>query len=174
MVARLLAVGAVALVTGGAQSSCSAGDPGLLPPPEESEESGNGPTFTTTLVLKDAAGVEKTSFQAGERLTLQLTVRNRTNQTVEVDFASGHQYDFYVFPSGSNRHVWVWSSTAFFTQATSTQTFAAGESKVFTAGWDTDTRGTYEARGVLLFDGLFENPLAPHELGSTLQEFTIN
>lgn len=172
-VARLLAVGAVALVTGGAQTSCSAGDPSLLPRPEESGESGNGPTFTTTLVLEDAAGVEKTSFQAGERITLQLTVRNRTPQTVEVDFASGHQYDFFVFTSGSNATHWVWSSTALFTQATSTQTFAAGESKVFSVHWSTDRRGQYEARGALLFDGLLQNPLAPHELGSTLREFTV-
>jgi hypothetical protein len=169
---RLVALGAVALLTSGAQSSCSVGDPSQIPHPPPA--SGDGPTFTTTLVLKDAAGTVKNTFQAGELITFELTVRNRTAQPVELDFRSGQQYDFFAFRSGTTELVWLWSAAALFTQAESTQTFAAGETKVFSVTWAQGTRGSYEARGAMLFDGLETNRQAPHELGSTLVPFTVN
>jgi hypothetical protein len=173
MAARLLIVGVVAIVTGGSQYSCSSGDPTLLPPRKIS--SGDGPTFTTSLALQDAAGVEKTRFQRGEVITLQLTVRNRTDHGVELDFASGQQYDFFVFDSGSNDVRWLWSAAALFTQGSSTLTFAGGEARVFSVDFAQDLpRGAYEARGAVLFDELHANPLAPHELGSTLRDFVID
>jgi hypothetical protein len=173
MMARLTAVAAVALFTMGAQKSCSFGDKGLIGEVGD-PESGNGPTFTTTLVLKDAAGNTKTTFREGDVITLQLTVRNRTSQPVELDFVNGQQYDFFVFSSGSNSVSWLWSSTALFTQAESQLTFTAGESKVFTVSWAPNVaRGAYEARGALIFDGLGADRQAPHELGSTLVAFTV-
>ena len=174
MVSRLLAVGAVVLVTGGAQTSCSSGDVSQLPGHDDSQVSGDGPTFTTTLVLKDASGAVKSSFQADELITFELSVRNRTAQAVELDFSSGQQYDFFAFRSGTSDLAWLWSSTALFIQAETTLTFAAGETKVFTVQSSQGTRGLYEARGAVLFDALATNRLAPHELGSTLVPFTIN
>jgi hypothetical protein len=172
MMARLAALGAVAILTSGAQSSCSVGDPSQIPQPID--QSGNGPTFTTTLVLKDAAGTARNTFQAGELITFELSVRNRTAQPVELDFRSGQQYDFFAFKSGTTDLVWLWSASALFTQAESTLTFAAGETRVFSVTWAQGTRGTYEARGAVLFDGLDTNRQAPHELGSTLVPFTVN
>lgn len=172
MMARLAALGAVAILTGGAQSSCSVGDPSQIPKPID--RSGNGPTFTTTLALKDAAGTVKSAFQAGELITFELSVRNRTTQPVELDFRSGQQYDFFAFKSGTTDLVWLFSSTALFTQAESTLTFAAGETKVFSVTWAQGTRGSYEARGAVLFDGLETHRQAPHELGSTLVPFTVD
>jgi hypothetical protein len=172
--ARLVAVAAVALLTGGAQSRCSTGDSGLIGEIGD-PGTGNGPTFTATLVLKDAAGNVTTSFREGEVITLQLTVRNRSRQPVELDFASGQQYDFFTLRSGTSSLVWLWSSTALFTQGESHLNFAAGESKVFSVNWAPDVeRGSYEARGALIFDELWTNRLAPHELGSTLVSFTID
>jgi hypothetical protein len=173
MMARLAAVAAVALLTSGAQTRCSSGDSGLIAEVGD-PESGNGPTFTTTLVLEDAGGNAKSTFREGDLITLRLTVRNRTSQPVELDFASGQQYDFFVFRSGSSATLWRWSSAALFTQAESQLTFAAGESKVFTVNWAQDVaRGAYEARGAVLFDDLRTDPQAPHELGSTLVAFTV-
>lgn len=172
MMARILAVGVVALVTSGSQVRCSSGDTSQFEdPPGES----GGPTFATSLLLKDAAGIVRTSFQSGETITLELTVRNRSNAPVQVDFASGHQYDFFAFRNGSRMTVWLWSSTALFTQAASTLHFAANESRVFAVTWTPSLdRGAYEARGALLYDGLHQNPQSPHELGSTIVAFSIN
>jgi hypothetical protein len=172
MMARLAALGAVAILTGGAQSSCSVGDTSQLP--RRDLGSGDGPTFTTTLVLRDSAGVARSRFQANELITFELSVRNRTSQPVELDFSSGQQYDFFAFSSGTSDLAWLWSSTALFTQAQSTLNFAAGETKVFTVQWSQGARGSYEARGAVLFDALQTDRLASHELGSVLVPFTID
>lgn len=169
-VVRLLALGAVAIITSGSQASCNSG----TGTGEIGDGSGDGPTFTTTLTLRDSAGMAKNSFQAGELITFELSVRNRTTAPVELDFASGHQYDFFAFKAGSSELAWLWSSAALFTQAESTLTFAAGETKVFAVNWAQGERGSYEGRGAVLFDGLWANRQAPHELGSTLVPFTIN
>ena len=172
MMARMLAMSVVAIVTSGSQVQCSSGDTSQLEdPPAES----GGPTFATSLLLKDASGTTRSSFQSGEPITLELTVRNRTHAPVQVDFTSGHQYDFFAFRSGSRSTIWLWSSTALFTQAASSLQFAANESRVFTITWTPSLdRGAYEARGALLYDGLHNNPQSPHELGSTLVAFSIN
>lgn len=170
-VVRLVAIGAVALFTSGAQTRCSSGDLDEFP---GDDENADVPTFTTTLVLRDSAGVARNSFEAGELITFELSVRNRTDQPVELDFPSGHQYDFFAFKAGTSDVVWLWSSTALFTQAASTLTFAGGETKVFSVNWSQGERGSYEGRGAVLFDALWTNRQAPHELGSTLVPFTIN
>ena len=166
---RLLVVGAVALVSSGSQSSCVAkvGD-GV------GDGSGDGPTFTTTLLLRDAAGTANNTFQVGERITFELSVRNRTTQPVELQFASGQQYDFFAFEAGTSELAWLWSSTALFIQAETSLTFAAGETRVFEVTWAPGEPGTYEGRGAVLFDELATHRLAPHELGSTLVPFTVN
>ena len=64
----------------------------------------------------------------------------------------------------------------------STLEFAPGETRTFTTTWDqTDSdggdqvrTGTYEARGVVIFDGFDGNPLRASQLGSPLERFTIN
>jgi hypothetical protein len=170
-VARLVAIGAIALFTSGAQTRCSTGDMNDIP---GDDDNADVPTFTTTLVLKNSAGAVKSAFLEDEPITFELSVRNRTSQPVEIDFRSGQQYDFFAFDSGSSEVVWSWSAAAMFTMAESTLTFAAGETKVFSVQHSFAERGSFEARGAVLFDGLQTNPQAPHELGSTLVPFTIN
>jgi hypothetical protein len=179
MIARLALLGAVCLVTAGAQSSCSVGDPSLLPGP--GDDSGTGPTFTTTLVLRNSAGTETYQFSRGEIIHFALTVRNRTSQSATVQFNTGQQMDFVVFDNGSNTARWQWSEGRSFTQQVTEITFAPNESKTFTVDWNQETRsadtlspGSYETRGVLPFEAFYTNPLATHELGSTLRAFTVN
>jgi hypothetical protein len=178
MIARLAMLGAVCLVTAGAQSSCSAGDPDLLP-----GDDGNGdtPTFSTTLVLRDAAGAGTYRFSRGEIIRFELTVRNRTSQTVDLQFDTGQQMDFVVFDNGGNSPRWQWSEGVAFIQAITELQFAPNETRTFTVDWNQQTRsgdtlppGSYEARGVLPFEAFDTNPLATHELGSTLEAFTVN
>ena len=60
--------------------------------------------------------------------------------------------------------------------------FGPNEVKTFTTTWDqTDSdggdqvsTGSYEARGVLVFDGFDTSPLRASQRGSQLERFTIN
>jgi hypothetical protein len=184
MIARLLLLGAVSLVTMGAQSSCSAsygdrmGD--INNPPGDGNGSGDGPTFTTTLVLKDSSGAIRGQFQRGDLMTFELIVRNRTDQSVRIQFADGAQQDFTVFDDGTHVLRWRWMTGKVFTQATTDLVFAAHETRTFSATWDQVMdqgalldAGRFEARGVVLFSGYSNDLQAPNELGSTLVPFTI-
>jgi hypothetical protein len=182
MIARLALLGAVSLVTMGAQSSCSSSNgEGLLEvndPPASG--SGSGPTFTTTLVLKNSAGAVTNRFQRGELIMMELTTRNRTDQPVVLQFSSGAQSDCVVFDNGGRAPLWRWLDGKFFTQATTETTFQANETRTGTFTWNQERAsgellptGSYEARCVLLFMEYHQNLQAPHELGSTLVPFTI-
>jgi hypothetical protein len=154
-------------LTAGA-TTCNSGDP-------------LGPTFVTDLVLRNAAGQQRTEFARGEPITFELTVRNRTDSEVVIQFGSGHQWEFITLDAGTSRVRWRWSSDKAFIQSTSELTFAPGQTHTFTAAWDqagNDKQpvgpGNYEARGLLLFEEFTTNPLAQHQLGSPLKAFRIN
>lgn len=178
MIARLAMMGAVWLVASGSQVSCSSGDNSKIP--ARDLPSGDGPTFTTTLVMRNSAGVETYEFSRGEIIRFELTVRNRSRQTVELE--SGHfPYDFVAFDNGGNTPRWMWSDGKVSTMEGVVYVYPPGESKVYTVDWNQETAsgstlpaGRYEARGVIVFDGFRTNPLAPHELGSTLRAYTVN
>jgi hypothetical protein len=162
----LIVAGLMAACLGASSSSCSFGDGG-------DGGSGIGPSFATTLAIDD-------TFDLGEPVEMVLSVRNRLDTPATVQFASGRQSDFIVVSRASADVIWKWSDGKSFTQALTELEFAAGETKVFTVTWDqTDSggqqvpAGDYEARGVLIFDGFDSDPLRSHEMGSTLERFTI-
>lgn len=171
---RIAALGLVVAATTGAWVSCSSGDgapdlPGF-----------GGPTFVTTLVLKDAAGAARSEFAPGEPVTLELQVRNRLGTSAAVQFPSGQQFDFVVLASGTRRVVWQWSRGRAFIQALTEIVFAPGETRLFTVIWpqlDDSGQpvppGRYEVRGALLFPEFASDPTIPHELGSTLQPLVV-
>jgi Intracellular proteinase inhibitor len=179
MMARLALLLGICFSTAGAQYSCSSnGDVTIT---DHQIDSGNGPTFITTLRLLDTAGTVTNRFDRGEIIRFELTVRNRTADTVVVQFTSGYQYDFVAFRNGGNAPVWKWSDRVAFIQANTEISFAPNESKVFTVDWNQEARsgemltsGAYEARGVLYFTAFAADPLAPHEQGSTLSAFQVN
>ncbi len=167
--ARVLALGAIWTFTAGA-TSCSVGD----------DDEIGGPTFVTDLTLKNAAGNVTDQFAPGETITLELTVRNRSDLEAVLEFASGQQFDFVVLDSGTSRVRWKWSQGKAFTQATSELLFAPGQTRTIAVQWDQRdddglpvALGNYEARGVLIFGQFASDPLFPHQLGSPLRRFTI-
>ena len=145
-------------------------------------DGGDDPTFVTTLQLQDTTGDQSDSFERDALIQMVLTVRNRTNESQTVDFTTTLQQDFVVVRENSDTIVWRLSDGAGApSQTPTTLEFAANEVKTFSTTWnqiDNDgdrTRvGTYEARGVLSFDGFDEHPLRASQLGSPLQRFTIN
>jgi hypothetical protein len=164
--AKLAALAAVWTVTAGA-NSCSTGAIA-------------NPRFVTDLVLKNAAGEVRNTFARGEPITLELQVRNRSDEETVLQFSSGRQFDFIVVDAGSSRVRWQWSSDKSFIQILTELTFEPGETKNFSAVWNqvgADGQavgaGNYEARGLLLFPEFENDPLADHQLGSSLEPFTI-
>jgi len=180
MIARLALLGAVSLVTMGAQSSCSStngeGRLDIQDPPENVD----GPTFTSTLVLKDSSGTARNSFERGELITMELSVRNRTSEVQRVTFVDGAQSDFLVFNDGTHQLRWRWTDGKVFTQATTEVTFEPQETRKISVTWDQVLAsgamldaGAYEARGMMMRLGVDADLQAPHERASTLVPFTI-
>lgn len=189
MISRLLGLAAVVAFTAGAQSSCS----GSSGAPEDGEEvtapigdvdlgSGNGPTFISTLKLRDSSGAEKYSFRRLELITFEFTVRNQSAQPVTLPY-TGITGSVFVFDEGDNTPIWDPFHDAVFAQVISNTTIGAGETRVFTHTWNQVLpsgsmlqRGNYQARGLFLTPGVFgpnSDYLHPHELGSNLRGFTI-
>lgn len=177
--ARLALLVGIVLATAGAQYRCSSDGNGLIT--DRDIDSGAGPTFSTTLILRDSAGTEMSRFARNTLVTFELTVRNRTDRPVTLQMPSTATAEFLVFTAGGNTPRWRSNEGRVYPAVTTEIAFEANESKVFTTDWTQETRagtflgpGRYEARGVLANVGFPVNPLAPHELGSNLRVFTID
>jgi hypothetical protein len=140
-----------------------------------------GPTFVTDFVLKNAAGQVRQEFAAGETITLELSVRNRTDNEVVVLFDSGQQHEFVVVDAGSSRVRWRWSTGKAFSQANTEIEFAPAQTITVSGAWNQVgddgqpvAPGNYEARGALLFSEFRTDPLVQHQLASPLKAFRIN
>lgn len=79
----------------------------------------------------------RTTYAAGEPITLTLGVRNPTDRAVTLRFATGQRYDF-VIESAAGVEVWRWSANRVFTQALGEQTVPPG--------WELDYNETFAGR----------------------------
>lgn len=139
-------------------------------------------SFVTQLALINPNDQETDTFDFGEHVTMQLTVRNTSDNTAEVQFPTTRTSDFVVVDPNSNEVLWKWSTSqpAFATTPT-ILTFQPGETKTFTQTWTQVSDngaalnpGTYEARGVLVYDDFDLSPLESNNLGSSPAQFTIS
>jgi len=183
MIARLALLVGIVLSTAGAQYSCSSDGRGLITNRDGGRDigSGSGPTFSTTLILRDSAGVETNSFTRLELIDMELTVRNRTAQKVTVQMPSTAGSDFVVFTEGGDSPRWWSNENRGFPTVVTTIEFQPNESKTVSVSWNQELRdgtflpaGSYEARGMLRNVGFPPGWLAPHELGSNLRVFTVD
>lgn len=146
-------------------------------------DGGNDPTFVATLQLQDTTGDATDSFERGGLIQMILTVRNRRDTSESMDFSDSRTSDFVVVRANTETVVFQLSKESAAPSPTpTTLDFAPNETKTFTTTWDqTDSDsgdqvrvGTYEARGVLVFDGFDDHPLRASQRGSSLERFTIN
>ena len=172
-------VGILVICAGTASSnrSCNLGGS------DSSGDGGDDPTFVATLQLQDVQGDVTDTFSRGESIQMILTVRNRRDTTESIDFTDSRTRDFVVVRANTDNVVWQLSKeTAAPSPTPTTLTFGPNESQTFTTTWDQTESdsgdqvrtGTYEARGVLVFDGFDSRPLRASQLGSPLERFTIN
>jgi hypothetical protein len=176
-IATLVGIFVICAGTASSNRSCSFGSS------DDSGDGGDDPTFVTTLQLQDSEGNVTSSFQRGELIQMILTVRNRRDTAETIEFTDSRQSDFLVVRENSSSIVWQLSEGAAApSPAPSTLEFAPGETKTITTSWnqlesdggDQVRVGTYEARGVIVFDGFSNSPLRASQLGSPLERFTIN
>jgi hypothetical protein len=175
---RLATLLGILVICAGTTSSrsCSFGNS------SNSGDGGDDPTFVATLQLQDATGDVSDSFERDALIQMILTVRNRTNENQTVEFTSNLQQDFVVVRDNTDNVVWKLSDDSSAPgQTPTTIEFGPNEAKTVTTTWnqiDNDGNrarvGTYEARGVLVFDGFDDHPLRASQLGSPLERFTIN
>jgi Intracellular proteinase inhibitor len=156
--------------------SCSLGSS------NNSGDGGNDPTFVATLQLQNVTGDVTDAFERDELVQMILTVRNRTDEAQTLDFDTSLQSDFVVVRDNTDDVVWRLSDeSAAPSQTATTLEFAPGQVRTITTSWnqidnngDRVRVGSYEARGVLIFDGFEDHPLRSSQLGSPLEQFTIN
>lgn len=177
MMARLAALFGVCLFTAGAQFSCSSDGRATI---GDDIDSGNGPRFTTRLVLRNSAGTETYTFQRGDLINFELTIRNRTNGTITFQGCCPPESDFFVFNDGDEDVRWRWSEGRAFPAVIADLVFTPNETKTFQVDWNQVTRsgemlaaGQYDTRGIVTRTPFTADPLASSELGSNLRTFTI-
>jgi Intracellular proteinase inhibitor len=149
---------------------------------DDSGDGGDDPTFVATLQLQSVTGEVTDTFQRQELIQMVLTVRNRTDETRTLDFDTSRQSDFVVVRDNTDNVVWQLSDVSAPESPTpSTLEFAPNQVRTITTSWnqidsngDQVRVGSYEARGVLIFDGFDSSPLRASQLGSPLERFTIN
>lgn len=180
MMARLAILFGICLFTAGAQWSCSSDGSARIGDGNDDLDSGNGPRFSTRLVLRNAAGSETYTFDRGDLITFEITIRNRTAETVRLQGCCPPQSDFFVFDEGDEDVRWQWSEGRAFPAVVEDLVFAANETKTMQVTWNQITRsgaslgaGQYDARGVVTRDLFLADPFATSELGSNLRSFTV-
>jgi hypothetical protein len=175
--ATLLGIFVICAATTSSNRSCSLNSSG------NSGDGGDDPTFVATLQLQNSSGDVTDSFERGTTIQMVLTVRNRRDTTETIDFTDSRTRDFVVVRANTDSVVWQLSKETAAPSPTPTSlTFGPNESQTFTTTWDQTESdsgdqvrvGTYEARGVLVFDGFDSRPLRASQLGSPLERFTIN
>jgi intracellular proteinase inhibitor BsuPI len=189
MIARLVALGAVGLLTMGAQSSCSVNNgEGTLEVTDGNQDAdpgtgtNTGPTFSTTLTLKDSSGKITSQFARGELITFELSVLNRTNAPITLRFPSmGGYNDFYVYKPATDEARWEYLANKIFPAVVTDITFEAGNAHVFSGTWDQVKlngdmleSGTHEAYGLFLPINGQTPALTQDETRSPRVTFTVN
>jgi hypothetical protein len=183
MIARLIALGAVGLVTMGVEKGCVFGtsDDDDDPIDNVDDGSGNGTTFETRLVLRNSSGSQTTLFEPNELITLELTVRNKTAVEQTVELPSTLVHEFYVFDDNEETALWVSSDDQTVNPVVTPLEFAANETKVMSITWNQGLgdgtflgSGVYDVRGLVAADDVSADPDEPHELRSVLGGFEID
>jgi hypothetical protein len=185
MMARLaLLVGIVLMTSGYASCSFSSGPnggvyPGVPGTPGTPGVPGVG-TFSSTLTLRNVSGVETRSFVFGESIRFDFEIINTTNAQQRVQFPDAQTHEFLVANQAATQIVWMWSDNQAFAQVATELVFEPYASKTFTLIWPgTLTDGTnlevgsYQARGALVYPGFENSPLAPNDMASPLEPFTV-
>jgi len=117
--------------------------------------------------VKLAINLDKTEFNPGEIIDVNLVVQNLQEENVTFTFSSGYQFDFVVYDEDS-QVVCSWSDDKAFIQSITHFSLGPGESRNWVGSWNQTVyngltgeyspvgSGTYHLRGILV--GYLETP----------------
>lgn len=180
MIARLALVVGIGLVTAGYSKCVFVSNTGGTTGGDGDGSGSIVDTLSTTLVLRDAAGVATTSFVFGEQIRFDLEARNQSAQVVNLTFPDAQIYDFVVLDFDSARIRWRWSDNMSFPQVVTQLRFEPYSSKAYSVLWNgvlsDGTQlppGNYRAQGLLVFNESASDPIAAGDGASDLVNFTV-
>ena len=117
------------------------------------------PQNAVSTLLQAKVSARKTRFAVGEVVTLHLTVENRDEKAVALEFRSGQSFDFCATAFGSKTPLWRWSDAQRFSRALRSQSVAPGEKLRFEAIWEGAKTGKYAISGQLTADAKICAPI---------------
>ena len=143
------------------------------------------PVFKTTLALKNSTGAVSHVYNTGEPVTLELTVRNITDESRTVSIPQSLA-DFLILDEGAGNVLWQATLhsgpvPAWVKERVTELTFGPGESRVYNTVWtQVDNANTPVDIGNYLAQGYLGTPAelkstsyAPTETRSPLTGFAI-
>jgi len=149
---------------------------------KDNQESSSGATGENTKSVvenevKLTINLDKTEFNPGEIIDVNLVVQNLREENVTFTFSSGYQFDFVVY-DGDSQVVCSWSDDKGFIQAITHFSLGPGESRNWVGSWNQTVyngltgeyspidSGTYHLQYILV--GYLETPL----LKITISQFS--
>ena len=108
---------------------------------------------------------DRSEYQPGQTVVMNIAVANPFNEPVTLRFTSGQTYDFVIWDS-NDQNVWQWSDDKVFTMALQQRELAAGESYEVSTRWTVPEGETKLPPGLYRINGIINQDVWPY--GSTI------
>ena len=95
--------------------------------------------------MKSNALVAELRATVGVSVMLYFTITNTSEESVQLEFDGGQQYDFAVVERRTQRQVWHWGAKRTFGGVPRSHLLAPGEKVTFLEPWHANARGDYTA-----------------------------
>ena len=108
---------------------------------------------------------DRSQYQPGQTVVMNIAVANPFNEPVTLQFTSGQTYDFVIWDSNDQK-VWQWSDDKVFTMALQQRELAAGDSYEVSTRWTVPEGETKLPPGLYRINGIINQDVCPY--GSTI------
>ncbi len=108
---------------------------------------------------------DRSQYQPGQTVVMNMTVANPFDESVTLQFTSGQTYDFAIWDSNDQK-VWQWSDDKVFTMALQQRELAAGDSYQVSTRWTVPEGETKLPPGLYRITGIINQDVWPY--GSTI------
>lgn len=109
----------------------------------------NNNALSLELEILDSAGNSIVEFLKNDTVTLQLSIKNTSDDYVPATYSSSQQYDFYI--QKNSETVWKWSNDKFFLTVMLYDTLAPNETLIISEVWPDSQIQTIKIGNYVLF-----------------------